>query len=341
MLPLAIHRFTDRAMVALTPGLELYPDGFGDLAALEGLVARIRDYADQPEPEPVQITWESGERRVGAVVRRRGWFRSPAAELLPPEVRTGELELDLPAQRRSSGQPQPICLLLSSTGDEGFWMRRAFARPLWRAGIGTLLLQNPFYGSRRARGQRGPSLRTVAHQFAMNLGTVEEARALLRWLRNERTEVCGVTGYSQGGFMAGFAAALSPFPVAVIPRGAGSAAAPIFTNAALSRRIVWSKLAAEMGSEAEARQYLERCLEPVQINRFSPPVAPEAAVLINARGDGFVPPAEAEALHRHWLGSELRWVESGHVSANLLHLGEQQRAVLDAFAALQRRLQAG
>ncbi len=170
----------------------------------------------------------------------------------------------------------------------------------------------------------------------MNLGTVDEARALLRWLRDQGHGLVGITGYSQGGVMAAFGAALSPFVVAAVPRGAGDSSAPIFTTAALSRRIAWSRLADELGGLTAAREYLGRCLEPVQLSRFRPPRAPEAAVLVHARGDGFVPPEEAEALHGHWAGSELRWLEGGHVTMSLFHRRAQRQALLDALAVARR-----
>ena len=63
----------------------------------------------------------------------------------------------------------------------------------------------------------------------MNTATVDEARALLG-------RICaagyfpGVTGYSQGGFMAAFAGALVDIPVVVVPRAAGTQAAPVLTE---------------------------------------------------------------------------------------------------------------
>jgi len=253
---------------------------------------------------------------------------------LPPEVRRAPIELIAPAHERD--ELRPVCVMLGATSEEGFAARRRTAAGLARRGLGSVLLENAFYGARRPPGQQGPHLRTVEHQFAMNLATVDEARALLRWLRGAGHALVGVTGFSQGGAMAAFAAALSPFVVAAAPRGTGDAVAPIFTTAALSRRIAWSRLAAELGSLAAARDYLGRCLEPVRLSRFAPPRAPQAAILVHARGDGFVPPEEAVALHRHWSGSQLRWLTGGHVTTSLLFASRQRQAVLDAFAVARR-----
>lgn len=331
MLP-TLHRLADLAMVSAVPGARLYADGFGDRAALEEMVEHIRTRAIADPASEITIRWDGPTRTRGEVTVRGGRFVSPSADRQPEESRDAVIELIEP---RGEDRP-PICVLLAATGEEGFFLRRRFALGLAERGIASVLLENPFYGARRPRGQLGPVIRTVEAQFAMNLATVAEARALLVWLRRRGHELVGVSGYSQGGIMAAFAASLSDFPVAAVPRGSGSAAAPIFTNAALSRRIHWPRLGSEMGSVARARAYFRECLEPVQVSRFPPPMHPEAAIIINARGDGFVPPSEAEALHAHWPGSELRWIQSSHVIASFMHGKAQQRAIVDAFGAVRR-----
>jgi dienelactone hydrolase len=229
-------------------------------------------------------------------------------------------------------------LILAATAEEGFTRRRFFAGPLLRRGIAALLLENPYYGKRRPRGQLGPALRTVADQFAMNSATVEEARALLTWLRTEGYQSVGATGYSQGGMMAAFAGALSPFAMAVIPRAAGASARPIFTETALAQTFDWNALAREMNGKQRALEYFTACLEPVVVTRYPPPRAPELAVLLGARSDGFIPPDDVEKLHRHWEGSELRWLEAGHITGAVFHRSPHHRAVFDAFDRLATHL---
>jgi len=334
MLP-TLHRLADLAMVSAVPGARLYADGFGDREALEEMVEHIRSRAIREPVAEVDLRWDGPAEPKGWVSRRRGRFRSPFAHRQPAESHDAVIELIEPHDRQSKNE-LPICLLLAATGEEGFFLRRRFALGLAERGIASILLENPLYGERRPRGQLGPVLRTVEAQFAMNLATVAEARALLAWARARGHRLVGVSGYSQGGIMAAFAASLSDFPVAVVPRGSGSAAAPIFTNAALSRRIHWPRLSAEIGSVERARAYFGACLEPVQVRRFPPPIHPEAAILVNARGDGFVPPSEAEALHAHWPGSQLRWLQSSHVIASFMHGKAQRAAIVDSFGVLRR-----
>jgi hypothetical protein len=332
-LATSAHHLADALAGTIGRLPRLYADGFGDLDQLEQLVAWVRDSSREEEPGLIAVDWSGPARRRAEMTIRSGSFESPVPhDYLPPETRRGHVQLLLPAFR----EPEAMCLHLCSTGEAGFRMRALFATPLLRRGIGALLLENPFYGLRRPAGQFRCSLRTVRDQFAMNYTTVVEARCLLTWLRREGYERVGVTGYSQGGMMTAFSAALTPFPVAAVPRGAANAAGPVFLDGSLSKSINWSKLAAEQGGEEHARRYFRRCLEPVTVSCFPPPLDPSLAILIGAQHDSFIPPHETEALCRHWAGSELRWLDGGHATA-ALYLEEQRRAILDAFSRLETR----
>lgn len=317
---MTLHGRLDDALARLTmPLARLYPDGFG--RDLDARVAGVRDYVG-PAPR-LDLRWGATERRFGTTVRR-GKFTSPAKEYLPPESCTGHVEHWLPNRHG------PVCLVLASTAEEGFRRRRPLARWLTHHGIGAVLLENPFYGLRRPIGQRGPVLRTVADQFAMNLATVEESAALLRTFHEDGHDV-GVTGYSQGGVMSAFAAAVSPFPVSAVPRGAARAAGPIFTTSALSLAMRWDVLSKEAGGLDAAKVRFSEALEPVRVDRYPAPHDPSRAILVSCRHDGFIPAEEAEALHEHWAGSEIRWVDGGHFTGLVLHHEAHRRALLDAF----------
>lgn len=324
-----VHAWADRAATLLLPRIKLYRGGFGDARRLAKWVEEIDAYHRGVELPALRELRGERARTVGSTRRRRLRFTSPAAQRLPGESRAIEAELLLPA-----GEAAAACLMLAATGEEGFARRRRFAAPLLARGIAALLLENPFYGERRPRGQIGPVLRTVEEQFAMNLATVDEARALLGWLRGEGFSRIGVTGYSQGGMMAAFAGALTGFPVACVPRGAGDRALPIFLDSALARSVDWRSLARDAGSERAARERFAQCLAPVCLSRHAPPVAPASAVIVASRHDGFVPPAEARALHSHWAGSELRMFDTGHVTAALLDSEAHRQAIADALARL-------
>lgn len=307
----------------------LYEDGFGDRSALESLVRVIEDRTIVVEDAEIDLRFEPKQVRRGVAVQR-GTFQSPLATCLPVESRGAVVELRASAGR----EPRTLVIMLASTGEEGFWLRSVFGGPLVEQGIATLSLENSFYGSRRPSGQKGPLLRTVHDQFAMNVATVQEARALARWaLRHGYERVC-LTGFSQGGFMAAFAGALMEAPVAIVPRAAGDSASPVFTSAALSRRIHWPRLGRDAGGEDAARRLFAEYLAPVRIGRFAQPAHTRASILVGVSGDGFIPRSESEALHRHWPGSELRWLTSNHVFAAIGYRGAQHQAILDALGRL-------
>jgi len=326
------HTFLDGLVSRMARKGKLFEGGFGDVGQLRAISAEIRDYTPERDVGDARMTWDGAERTRLGVRVRRGSFESPLARLLPKEARRAHVELLLPKV------PRGVCLLLAATAEEGFLRRRLFARHLLREGIGTLSLESPLYGSRRPEGQVGPRIRTVVEHFALNLATVDEGRALLRFLRAEVSPRVGVSGFSQGGFMGGFVAALSRFPLAAVLRGAGDAAAPVFTRDALSRVLDWPRLVQDAGSQAAAKNLFEEALAPVRISRHPLPVLPEAAILVYGHHDAFVVRHETQALARYWKGSELRERHAGHVTQALFHRTSHTRAVVDAFERLERHL---
>lgn len=317
------HTAADEMLTRVIGGPKLYPDGFGSLDELETLVDIVRTYDASTPPTQIEVRWEA----MGRV--RRGSFVSPAAHLLPVRSRDAHVQLHLPKDHRSGR----VCLLLAATGEEGFALRMRLVKRLLGLGIGALLLENPFYGSRRPPGQRLSLLRSVRDQFAMNTATVDEARAILRWVRDQGYAP-GVSGYSQGGMMTAFAAALSDFAVAAVPCASGRRAAPIFTENALQRRFAWDALAKAFGSEDIARAHFAAALEPVDVGCFGPPCNPRAAILVGARHDRYIKPAEVEELHAHWPGSQLRWVTTGHLTGAVMGQRTHALAISDAFDCL-------
>ena len=321
-----LHSLADHAVThALNLGL-LYREGFGDRWLLARIVDLIETYSRARPAGDVVMRYSGPTKVVAGGEVRLATFESPAPTPLPAESRFARVQIWTPTRNFSGA----MCIVLATTADEGFRLRQTFARRLLAEGIGTILLENPFYGSRRPSGQRGPVLRTVADQLAMNTATVDEARALLGWIR-QAGHLPGVTGYSQGGFMAAFAAALVDFPVVVVPRAAGTHAAPVLTEWALSRAIHWPALARQAGSVIHARTDLARHLGVVVLRRHPPPVAPDLATVLVARHDRLFPAHTGKALHRHWEGSRLVVSNAGHVTSALFDDLVHVRAVVEGF----------
>ena len=84
---------------------------------------------------------------------------------------------------------------------QAFWRRRYLtALPLLKEeGIGAVLLENPFYGSRKPAGQVRSQLHHVSDLFVMGLALILECLVLMKWLEGEGLGPVGLTGVSMGG----------------------------------------------------------------------------------------------------------------------------------------------
>ena len=303
----------------------LFGEGWGD----EPLLASAdRGALFGPAPERATPSWGAPGRRGGLLVRD-GTFPSPEGRL-PDGVRTAHVRWI-----STAGPPaRAVCLVLAGSREEGFRMRETIHLPLVRAGIDLVLLENPFSGLRRSAGQKSAAVRTVSDHLLLNLGMVQEARALLGWLGTTRYLHRAVAGYSMGGFMAALVAALTPEPLAVAALAAGTTPAPVFTQGLLSRSIDFHALGATVGGPDRARERLAALFGSADAVRLPAPVRPDTAVIVGCTADGYVSDANTHALHAHWPGSRERWLEAGHVSAVLTHRRALRQAVVDALARL-------
>lgn len=308
-----------------TRGTRFFSDGWGDRALCEAMdpvaLARTR--------LPVLDVELGPTRRAMGGLLREGAFESPE-ERLPPCSRTARVRLLLPERGLRA-----VAVHLAASGDQSFGVRLRFAAPLLARGIGAVVLENPFYGSRRPANQAGPALRSVSDLHLMGAATFQEGRGLLRWLR-ERLGVplVGATGFSMGGQMAAMVAASAPFPCAVVPIAATCSPDSVLRDGVLRHVAHWAALAGA-GEDAEAaRRALCAHLSRFSVTILPPPLVPAAAIVVGTSGDGIVPPQEMRRIAAHW-GAELRWLDAGHVSAVLRHQGAMRQALADAFDRLE------
>ncbi len=345
----------DRIYAGLSNRLLFFKDGWGDLPRIREL---RRTGSHLGPPRVIEVRWEETLETEHALLRR-GSFPSPYHDLpLPVESRTAFFELVLPpkATRETS-----ICLHFAATGDEGFSRRRrALAIPLLRYGIGSLILENPYYGRRRPPDQHKKMLNRFSDLWAMGGAAVEEGRSLVQWLRREGYERLGVCGISMGGSMAARVAVQQQEPMAVIGCVTAHSASAVFTEGILKNYLAWEILNGELdsgppengpnrkrtgGGEAIERNretdgagpamaLMRELLDVTDLRQYSPPQLPEAAFLVAASRDAYIPPASAAMLHDHWSGSTMRWLRTGHVGAFLFHRGDFLKAIRDAFSRL-------
>lgn len=292
-------------------------DGWGDPGELEELTARIEE---QPNPEPLEISLE--EVRPGWV---RGRFRSSeAGDHLPAEVQQGGFELLLPP----GGEQGPVCMHLAGTGEAATLPRRLLGVPLLRRGIGAMAVQHPFYGVRAPSGQSGTRVRTVTEYLWMMYLAVQEGRALLRWLRDAGHSHLGVSGFSQGGFLASAIGALEDHPLAIVPLGAGLSPSQGLIDGPLGGAIAWDALGE--GGKERYRDLVER----LSARHHPQPNRIDATILLGAKDDVIIAPDNVQALADHWEGAELRWLPGGHFQARVASERDIRQAIEDAFRRL-------
>jgi len=295
---------------------KFFAAGWGDLALVEG-----EALADGP-PAPLEVELGPAERRDGLVLRH-GAFRSP--ELRLPAGRHARVRLMEPP-----GPADAAVLLMASSGDQGFGAREAFAAPLVRRGVAVLLLENPYYGTRRPSGQAGAAVRTVSDLVLMASAALREGRALAGWLRERGHARIGVAGFSMGGQLAAMIGCTLPFPVAIAALAPSATPASVFTEGHLRHAVDLDALGGP-----DARALLHRRLSRYHVDALPPPRPGSCAIVVGGRRDGIVTPPNPEAVARH-LGAELRWVDAGHVTAVLFHQEALRAAVRDAVMGLGR-----
>jgi hypothetical protein len=309
--------------------LLFFKDGWGDLPRLR----ELRQEGDSPgTPLPIDVVWGK-TIKVRDAVLRQGEFLSPYNRMpLPEESRKAYFELVLPSE---ASAPTPVCVHLAATGDEGFSRRRQlFALPLLKFGIGSLILENPYYGKRRPVGQQKKMLNYFSDLVAMGGAAAEEGRSLIRWLQEEGYQKTGVCGVSMGGSIAARVAVLAEAPVAVIGCLVAHSASVVFTEGLLSRYLAWDILDRELGGGERAIVFIKEFLDITNLTRLPAPHRPQAAFLVAASGDAYVPRYSAALLHSHWSGSTMKWVKAGHVGAFLFHRRHFLAAIKNAFARL-------
>ncbi|KAG5863000.1 hypothetical protein JTB14_000690 [Gonioctena quinquepunctata] len=195
-------------------------------------------------PEEYSITMINEVKRSDCRILE-GKFRSPFVEylpgLVPEEVQDSYFQMILPLEWKS--EYRPICIHMAGTGDHYFWRRRnIMAKPLLKAGIGAIILENPFYGIRKPKDQIRSSLHFVSDIFIMGGCLILECLVLLNWCEQLGFGPLGVTGISMGGHMASLAASNWPRPLVLVPCLSWSSASSVFTEGVMSESIDWDML---------------------------------------------------------------------------------------------------
>lgn len=216
-----------------------FTKGWGDLNAYKRflelrdlLVDRGTAYKLVSHRHPVQLeqTWTQESCFIA-----EGHFISPVATrvpgLLPRESERAYFQIVVPKRWHARGR-KPVCIHLAGTGDHYFWRRRnLMAKPLVKeSGIASVILESPYYGLRKPKGQARSSLRHVVDLFIMGASLVLESLVLFHWCERQGYGPLAVSGISMGGHMASLAATAWPKPLAVVPCLSWSTASSVFTQ---------------------------------------------------------------------------------------------------------------
>ncbi len=288
--------------------------GWGDVA----LLTRVIDgHVSLPRGIPRGIIWEK-EVQNGNCSVRRGQFLSPAADVgLPAESRQAYVEWIMP---READYSTPIVLHFAATGDEGFGRRRrAFALPLIRMGIGSLILENPYYGRRRPVGQERNALPCVSDLWKMGLAATIEGLAISAWFMDEGYQTQVACGVSMGGHIAAKVAAFTDMTLGCVAYVAPHSAEAVYLEGQLRRFVAWDVLRKEAPGTWSAEDFFRAVLARTDICHCPHPRHMKGVTIVGARNDAYIPPRSVLLLHRHWPEARLQWIRGGHVGSVLFH----------------------
>ncbi|XP_037959429.1 protein ABHD18-like [Teleopsis dalmanni] len=120
--------------------------------------------------------------------------------IVPKQVQNAFFQVILP-NKWMNEKYKPLCIHLAGTGDHFYWRRRnLIAKPLLKeANIGSILLENPFYGLRKPDYQQRSNLHNVSDIFVMGGCLILECLVLLHWCERNGFGPLGITGLSMGG----------------------------------------------------------------------------------------------------------------------------------------------
>ncbi len=273
-------------------------------------------------PHPLPIKWLSKDLEPYGLAVEHGTFTSPS-DLLPDRSRQGSVISVSPPEETNR-----VVVLMPAWNEHDPKVRIALAGHLARKGIRSIILENPYYGSRHPDPDHDQPIRTVSDFMVMGAAAVNEARGILSWFHDAGWDI-GVSGYSMGGNTAAVVAATMPVPLAAAPLAASHSPGPVFLDGVLREGIAWDAL----GGRAQEGK-LRSTLGAISVLNVEAAPHTRHAVIVRAARDGYVPASAVEALAGHWPGSDLRVVRGGHATAIWYRKDQLTDAIVDSFDRL-------
>lgn len=305
-----------RMLAMSPPRARFFSRGWGNPSRLEA--SRMQDLVRHL----IKVRWLTSTEHTSGATLDHGAFLNTTSGL-PPRSEMGSLISVTPAE-----PTQRVVVLMAAWNEHNPKARLGMADLLAQKGIRSIVLEHPYYGTRRPSPDRSQPIRTVADFMTMGQAAVSEACGILLSLQADGWSI-GVAGYSMGGNTAALVSALLTVPVATAPLCASHSPGPVFLDGVLHEGIAWDALG---GRSQEER--LRSTFDAISVLAIDPAPHSKHAVIVRASHDGYIPSEAVAALADHWPGSVLREVNAGHATAMWYHKDELTNAIVESFDRL-------
>ena len=304
----------DRAYRAATNNELFFNNGCGDYEYLQELIDIYNAIASLKK---IELKWQDSKTLLG-IEMANGTFVSSAHKFLPSESKIAYVRKIMPV---GANKDTPVVVHFPGTGDEGFKRREFFlAVPLAKKGIGSIILEAPYYGYRRPHQQNGMYIREASDLFKMVHSMFEEGRSILDYLQRQGFEKVVTTGFSMGGVLSVMTAFQHNLVSGTVPCVTPHAPHPVFLEQTLKDAINWDAMKKTLPKEFTSPQdYLTRYFDLSDMQTFPRFRVPKEVEIVAATHDAYVPKASGEILARELNAREVTWVDGGHVSALVLY----------------------
>jgi len=231
--------------------------------------------------------------------------------------------------------------------------------------VASIILENPYYGLRKPKGQLRSSLHYVSDLFLMGACIIMESQILMRWAQEEGFGPLCCHGISMGGNMACLAASSWPLPVGLVPCLSWTSGSVTFCQGVMSKAIPWelmreqlsrveeykknvwslvdspefdsekrysSKHRVEERKNCQALHFMRGLMdECTHLGNYSTPVDTDLVELVLADFDAYQPRQGVVPLQDLWPGCRTRTIREGHIKSYLLNQHVFRTAIYDVL----------
>ena len=204
-----------------------------------------------------------------------------------------------------------------------------------KKGVGSIILEAPFYGERQPHQQNGMYIREASDLFKMVHCMFEEGRSLLDYLERQGFHNIVTTGFSMGGVLSVMTGYNHDLVKGTVPCVTPHSPHPVFLEQTLKDSINWEAMWKTLPKNFKSPQdYLARYFDLSDMQTFPRFRTPKEVEIIAATHDAYVPPLSGEILARELNAKNVTWVDGGHVSALVLYSNIVRQKILEVCARI-------